>query len=374
MTTSKPTKRAPKRSGHATVVAADAASNIVGGPPGAGPTSPKGALALESPGSRAGSALEERPATALADPNSKVALLAQVPAEEVWLASLRSERTRKAYRQDVSDFVGALDIASREELYAVTPAAVLAWQALLEARAMKPTTLRRKLSALSSLFRHLVKEQLVSHNPVRDITRPRVNRRTGKTAAFSQEQARAILDAPPSDSEAGLRDRALLSVGLQVGARRAEIANMTVGDVHQHRGMVCLRYARKGGEEHRVPLNPQTEVRIREYLERAGHANDPEAPLLRPLRGNQVTDDPGRHMTPDLVDKVLRKWVSRVLGFTRGFSAHSMRATFITRALENGCSLERVQKDVGHAHPSTTQLYDHREDDPEKSATFFATY
>ena len=78
MTTSKPTKRAPKRSGHATVVAADAASNIVGGPPGAGPTSPKGALALESPGSRAGSALEERPATALADPNSKVALLARI--------------------------------------------------------------------------------------------------------------------------------------------------------------------------------------------------------------------------------------------------------------------------------------------------------
>ena len=339
------------------------------------PTPRKGTFGSGSPGSRSKSALERVPQeTSLADPTSKVALLAQVPAEEVWLQSLRSERTRKAYRQDVRDFVAALDISTREELYAVTPAAVLAWRARLEARAVKPTTLRRKLSALSSLYRHLVKEHLVSHNPVRDITRPRVNRSTGKTAAFSQEQARAILDAPPSDTEAGLRDRAILSVGLQVGARRAEIAHMAVGDIQQHRGMTCLRYVRKGGEDHRVPLNPQTERRIRDYLEVAGHGNDPEAPLFRPLRGNQVTDDPGRHMTPDLVDKVLRKWVARAIGYTRGFSAHSMRATFITRALENGCSLERVQKDVGHAHSSTTQLYDHRDDDPEKSATFFATY
>jgi len=374
MTAPKPTKRPLPRPSLGPVAKGDPAPDPADGSACKVPTPRKGTFGSETPGSRGESALAKRPETALADPNSKVALLAQVPAEEVWLASLRSERTRKAYRQDVSEFVEALDIASREELHAVTPAAVLAWQAQLEARGVKPTTVRRKLSALSSLFRHLVKEQLVPHNPVRDLPRPRVNRRTGKTAAFSQDQARAILDAPAADTEAGLRDRAILSVGLQVGARRAEIAHMTVGDVHQHRGMVCLRYVRKGGEEHRVPLNPQTELRIREYLRRAGHGNDPEAPLFRPLRGNQVTDDPGRHMTPDLVDKVLRKWVSRVLGFTRGFSAHSMRATFITRALENGCSLERVQKDVGHAHPSTTQLYDHRDDDPEKSATFFATY
>lgn len=336
-------------------------------------SSREGTFALESPGSSDESALRTTSGGGLVDPASKVALLAKVPAEEVWLQSL-SERTRKAYQNDVRDFIEALDISSSQELYAVTTAAVIEWQAQVRARGVKPTTVRRKLSALSSLFSHLVEEQLVAHNPVRDLKRPRVNRRQGKTAAFSQEQARAVLDAPPKDTLGGLRDRAILSVGLQVGARRAEIAHMTVGDIHQHRGLTCIRYVRKGGEEHRVPLNPQTEKRIRDYLELAGHGSDPEAPLFRPLRGNQVTDDPNRHMTPDLVDKVVRKWTKKALGFTRGFSAHSMRATFITRALENGCSLERVQKDVGHAHPSTTQLYDHRDDNPEESATFFATY
>lgn len=68
-----------------------------------------------------------------------------------------------------------------------------------------------------------------------------------------------------------------------------------------------------------------------------------------------------------------RKWVAKRLGRLRGFSAHSMRATFITRALENGCPLEHVQKDVGHAHPSTTQMYDHRGDNDEEAATFLRT-
>ena len=51
-----------------------------------------------------------------------------------------------------------------------------------------------------------------------------------------------------------------------------------------------------------------------------------------------------------------------------------MRATFITTALENGCSLEDVQRAAGHADPSTTKLYDRRGYNPEKSASFFANY
>jgi integrase/recombinase XerD len=62
------------------------------------------------------------------------------------------------------------------------------------------------------------------------------------------------------------------------------------------------------------------------------------------------------------------------IGLTRGFSSHSMRATFITTALENGATLDDVQRAAGHSEPSTTKLYDRRGYNPEKSASFFATY
>ena len=80
-----------------------------------------------------------------------------------------------------------------------------------------------------------------------------------------------------------------------------------------------------------------------------------------------------RPMHPDAIDRILRKYVAK-LGFGRGFSAHSMRATFITTALENGAHLEDVQKAAGHRDPSTTKLYDRRGYNPKHAASFFATY
>jgi integrase/recombinase XerD len=62
------------------------------------------------------------------------------------------------------------------------------------------------------------------------------------------------------------------------------------------------------------------------------------------------------------------------LNLPSGYSAHSMRATFITTALENGAQLEDVQKAAGDRDPSTTKLYDRRGYNPEKAASLFATY
>jgi integrase/recombinase XerD len=74
-----------------------------------------------------------------------------------------------------------------------------------------------------------------------------------------------------------------------------------------------------------------------------------------------------------VIDRLLRKY-ARQIGLTRGYSAHSMRATFIITALNNGSSLEDVQLAAGHADPSTPKLYDRRAYNPEKSASFFANY
>src|SRR6266566_4874733 len=97
------------------------------------------------------------------------------------------------------------------------------------------------------------------------------DRDEGSTLAFAKAQARKLLDAPAEDTVAGLRDRAILSVGLQVGLRRAEIAALTVGDLHQNRGFDSLRVMRKGGRRDALAINPQTAARLRAYPELAGH-------------------------------------------------------------------------------------------------------
>jgi integrase/recombinase XerD len=303
-----------------------------------------------------------------------VEMLKTIPEEEVWLASRKSARTRRAYRTDVAHFMRTFGISTPEELRTVDHRAVMAWERLMrEEEGKEVSTVRRRLAALSSLFAHLVKFGVVEVNPVRDVERPVVNRREGMTLAFSQTQARSILDAPDATSMLGVRDRAILAVGLQVGFRRAEIAGLKVGDFHMNRGFDSLKVTRKGGKKGSLAIHPQAAQRVRDYLALAGHGDEIEGPLFRPVRGNREGQDERRHLHPDVIDRILRKYAKRI-GLDRGYSAHSMRATFITTALDNGASLEDVQSAAGHADPSTTKLYDRRGYNPEKSASFFANY
>ncbi len=188
---------------------------------------------------------------------ASLADLAAIPEEEVWLASQKSARTRRAYKLDVAHFMKTLGITTPDMLRQVDHRAVIAWERIMrEEQGAAASTVRRRLSALSSLFRHLVRHGAASRNPVADVTRPNINREEGSTLAFSKAHARKLLDAPAEDTLAGLRDRAILSVGLQVGLRRAEIAALTVGDLHQNRGFDALRLTRKGGRRDALAIHP----------------------------------------------------------------------------------------------------------------------
>lgn len=303
-----------------------------------------------------------------------VEALALIPEEDVWLAKQKSPRTRRAYKADIQDFIRMIGIKDREQLRQVDHRAVIAWERFLrETKKEAPSTIRRRLAALSSLFKHLIRHDVAEKNPVVVVERPEIDREHGTTRAFSRAQARKILDAPSVETLEGLRDRAILSVGLQAGFRRAEIATLTVGDLHQNHGFDCLRVIRKRSRPDSLAINPQCVQRIRAYLATAGHGDDLTGPLFRPFRQNRKPQDRRRPLDPDTIDRVLRKYASEV-GLTRGYSAHSMRATFITTALENGADLEDVQKAAGHRDPRTTKLYDRRGYNPEKSASFFANY
>ena len=116
--------------------------------------------------------------------------LAEVPPEIEWFANLHNPNTRKAYQNDLRAFRRFVGIARPEELRTVTRAHVIAWRKDLERRLCAPTTIQRKLAALSSLFTYLCEQNAVLHNPVDGVKRPKSNGREGTTPALSDEQAR----------------------------------------------------------------------------------------------------------------------------------------------------------------------------------------
>jgi integrase/recombinase XerD len=147
------------------------------------------------------------------------------------------------------------------------------------------------------------------------VKRPAINRDEGATLAFSKARERKALNAPPEDTIARLRDRAILSVAPHVRLQRAEIAALTVGDLHQNRGDDSLRVTRKRGRRDALAMNPQTAARIRAYRLRRAQGRYRRAAVPA---GQAQLEAPGRapRMDPDAIDRVVREY-ARELGLDR---------------------------------------------------------
>lgn len=315
----------------------------------------------------------EKPHDLVTTPTSPRALtapefhqLAQVPPAAEWLAHIDNPNTRRAYRNDLREFMGFVGIATPEEFRLVTRAHVLAWRQDLERRQLAGSTLRRKLAAVSSLFEYLCDQNAVSANPVVRVKRPKVEPQ-GRTPALSDAQARQILKLAAGDGLQQRRDRALLSVLFRDGLRREEVCSLTVSSVHYRRGALHLRVHGKGGKVRHIPLHPHTQKLLVGYLEGSGYE---DGALFRPIRNNR-TGAVDRPLSPDGVYKIIRNYSAK-LGVSS--SPRVARATAASNALDNGADIAMVQEWLGHADISTTRMYDRRKSRLEDSLTFKVSY
>lgn len=159
--------------------------------------------------------------------------LAEVPPEIEWFANITNPRTRAAYEVDVKEFARFVGIAAQEECHHVARAHVIAWRKDLEDRGLAESSIRRELSALASFFDSLCERNAVRDNPVHEVERPKASSHEGLTPALSDTQARRLLNAPPTDTVKGKRDRAILSTLAHHTLRRAELCNLRVKDIQR---------------------------------------------------------------------------------------------------------------------------------------------
>lgn len=328
-------------------------------------TRPKAAALVLARTTSAPAAAPRRPLTA-----PEFHQLAQVPPATEWFANIDNPNTRRAYRNDLTEFMTFVGISSPEELRLITRAHVLAWRRDLERRELSGGTIRRKLAALSSLFEYLSDANAVMHNPVKGVRRPKVESYEGKTPALGDAQARHLLKLPAGEDLKSRRDRALLSLLLYHGLRREELSRLTVADIHARRGVPHLRVHGKGSKVRHIPLHPGTQELLTDYLEASGHAHEKFGALFRPIRNNR-TGELDRTLSGDGIYKLVRGYAKK-LGIEIG--VHALRATAATNALEHEADIAKVQEWLGHANIATTRLYDRRKSRPEDSPTFKVSY
>ena len=300
--------------------------------------------------------------------------LADVPPEVEWFGNIQNKNTRRAYKNDVREFMAFAGIQLPGEFRMVKRAHLIAWRKNLEMRVLEAATIRRKLAALSSLFDFLCESNAVEFNPADGVKRPSAGANEGKSPALSYERAKALLTAPVGETLKAMRDRAILSALLFHGLRRAELCALAVGDIQERRGVMHFRVEGKGGKMRFVPVHPHTIQRIREYLAHAGHENDSRSALFHPVR-NSARGGLEKALSGHAIYKDIVRKYARTVGIeARAICVHGLRATAATNALEHEADIAKVQEWLGHSNISTTRLYDRRKTKPEDSPTFRVNY
>lgn len=302
-----------------------------------------------------------------------------IEACEAWLLKSPSRDTRSNYRRDVEQFLKFVGVVPDrpEELLQIRSTQIAEWRDVLAAAGRRNATIRRKMTALRSLFSYLQLHGLVARNPAHgDFVDAPAVARDGKTVALSPEDCRRLLNAPSPHTHWGLRDAALLSVLAFTGCRVGELTRLTVGSYKTTGYHRVLEIHGKGGKERRVPLHPEANAAVERWLDAANIRQDANGPLFRPVfksRGEGKHGLASRPLTRRAVQKLVEKYV-RHLNLDPNVTVHSLRVTALTTAREQGSDIIDLQDFAGHADPRTTLTYIRNRDRLSQSPAYVLKY
>jgi len=210
------------------------------------------------------------------------------------------------------------------------------------------------LIALRGFLDYLTKRNIESLAPNR-IELPKTHRKQVTFLHF--EEVERMIDAlPSSESEQGLRDRAILELLFSSGLRVSELVNLNRDHINTKRREFMVRG--KGQKDRPVFVSKSAAEHVEAYL---ASRHDSLTPLfLNYSRNNTAGDTTGdfRRLSPRSIQRLINKY-AKLAGITKHVSPHTMRHSFATDLLMNGADIRSVQSMLGHSNIATTQVYTH---------------
>jgi integrase/recombinase XerC len=217
-------------------------------------------------------------------------------------------------------------------------------------RRNRKSSVGRKLSAAKGFFRFLLQRGVISHDPTAGLATPKKDQQL--PVHLTVDDMFRLLEAPPADTPAGLRDRALLEVVYSCGLRVSELVGLDWSDIDAQ--LELVRVCGKGGKERLVPIGPKALAALAAYRTRL-----PEL-CPRRLRDEAAVflNQRGRRLTTRTVARIVDRCII-ASGIATKASPHALRHSFATHLLNAGADLRAIQELLGHASLSTTQRYTH---------------
>lgn len=209
------------------------------------------------------------------------------------------------------------------------------------------------LIALRGFLKYLAKRGIKSLDPSL-VDLPRAAKKQVTFLHF--DEVSRLLSEIPTDTETGLRDRAIIELLFSGGLRVSELCNLNRDSINLARREFMVRG--KGKKDRPIFIDQTTAEHIEEYLN--ARTDTLPALFLNNSSNQNIPDTSGdfRRLSPRSIERIIGKY-TRQAGITKHVTPHTLRHSFATDLLMNGADIRSVQSLLGHANIATTQIYTH---------------
>ncbi|HEX2395349.1 MAG TPA: tyrosine-type recombinase/integrase, partial [Bacteroidales bacterium] len=259
-----------------------------------------------------------------------------------------SPHTVSSYRKDIEQFFAFCSASTDEAESTIDHHQIRGWIIELMESGNSARTTNRKISALKSYFRYLMREGFIQVNPMNKVLSPKTAK---KLPVFIKEvQMNQLLDEVNFGEDfTGHRNRMIIETFYNTGIRRAELIGLKIADIDFENNV--FRVLGKRNKERIVPMSISFSALMKNYIDkRKSEFQENEEWLF-------VTSS-GKKIYPKLVYRVVTSFLSLVTTSEKK-SPHVLRHTFATHMLNNGADLNAIKELLGHANLSATEIYTH---------------
>ena len=261
-----------------------------------------------------------------------------------------AQNTLESYGRDLRRYIFFIEEEKKiNDITKVTPEVIVEYLTRIRNQGLAANSMNRSLAALRGFYKYLLREKILTENPLANIELAKVWMKLPET--ISKEEMKIILAQPGNQSNADIRNAAMLELLYATGIRVSELINLTMNSINWQVGFLIVMG--KGSKERIVPIGKIAYDCTRRYVDE-----------IRPRYMQKKSTDVlflnrfGKRFTRQGFWKIVAAYAKKA-GLQKKVYPHTFRHSFASHLLEGGADLRTVQVMLGHSDISTTQIYTH---------------
>lgn len=268
-----------------------------------------------------------------------------------FISYLREEKsasynTQISYERDLKKLKEYLEQQGIVKVQEVSETSLNSYVLFLEKEGKAASTVSRYIASFKGFFEYCLKHGVITSDPAERLRPPKVEKKFPQILTISETQR--LMEGPDGASSKGIRDKAMLELLYATGIRVSELISLKMSDVN-----LAMEYVicHEKSKDRIIPFGSTAREALVVYLEktREDMLNDSESDYL-------FVNCSGKPMSRQGFWKLIKHYAEKA-GIEKEITPHTFRHSFAAHLLENGADVQSVQKMMGHADVSTTQMY-----------------